>query len=318
MDYGKIVATGWKQAWQHKTLWIFGFFISGGGFGFLSNTGDQLKIKHPIDLSLPNLKNLVAEHMAFILLLAAVALLAFLIWIIFSTISVGGLIDAAGQLKRGEVYSFGRAFKIGAHYFWRIFGIGILMFIVAVAFIIMLVIVGVITFKIAIGLGILSLLILIPVFLVCTFMLLITLSMAHRYIILEDRMVFDAITDGFNLWTSNLGPSLLYTLMYIGISIGIAMATFIIIIFTVVPFVAVAFVNIILAIIVGVPVVLLILLIVDGLTGSAMHLMSTEFYFQLLEEGKPTAAPPMPETGLSPPSVPTPPPPPPPPLQENP
>lgn len=314
MDYGKIVSTGWKQAWQHKTLWIFGFFISGGGFGFFGNTGDKIKIKHPIDLNLPDIENLIVGHIGLILFLAALAFLAFLVWIILSTISVGGLIDAAGQLKRGEIYSFGRAFKTGAHYFWRILGIGILMFIIGFAFIIMLVICGIIAFKIATVFGILSLLILIPVLIIGLFVLIITLSMAQRYIVLQDRNVFDAITDGFNLWTSHLGSSLLYTLMYIGIGIGVAMATFVVFVFAVMPFVAVAFVNLLVAIIVGVPVVLLILLVIDGLTGSAMHLMSTEFYFQLLEKGKPMPTPPMPETGTAPPPTP----PAPPPVPENP
>lgn len=320
MDYGKIVSTGWKQAWKYKTLWIFGFFISGGGFGFIGNTGDKFKIKKPLNLDLPEIENLVIGHIGLILFLAAVALLAFLIWVVFSTISVGGLIDAAGQLKRGEPYSFGRAFKIGAHYFWQIFGIGILSFIVGMAFVILLVLFGVIAFAIAAVLGILSLLILIPLMIIGIFILIITLSMAQRYIILEDRKVFDAITDGFNLWKSHLGPSLLYTLIYIGISIGVAMGTFIVVVFAVMPFIAVAFVNLIIAIIIGVPVVLLILLVVDGLTGSAMHLMSTEFYFQLLEEGKPAVVPPMPDAGTAPPSPPPPPPsepPPPPPLPEN-
>ncbi len=314
MDYGKIVSTGWKQAWRYKTLWIFGFFISGGGFGFMGDIGNKFKIERPFNLNLPDVENLLVGHLALILLLIAAGLLALLVWIVLSTISVGGLIDAAGQLKRGEIYSFGRAFKIGAHYFWRIFGIGILTFIVGFAFVIMLIIFGVIAFKIATALGVLSLLVLIPILIIAIFLLSITLSMAHRYIILEDRKVFDAIGDGFTLWKSHLGPSLLYTLIYIAISIGVAMGTFIVFVFAVMPFIAVAFVNLIVAIILGVPVVLLILLVVDGLTGSAMHLMSTEFYFQLLEEGKPAAAPPMTDAG----TVPPPPPPPPPPLPENP
>jgi hypothetical protein len=314
MDYGKIVSTGWKQAWQHKSLWIFGFFISGSSVGYMGNVKDHIKVDYPLDLNLPQVGNLLAGHVGLILFLAAVALLAFLIWVVFSTISVGGLIDAAGQLKRGETYTFGRAFKIGAHYFWRIFGIGVLAFIVGFAFVIMLIIVGYIAFRIATALGFLSLLILTPLLIIGIFILIITLSMAHRYIVLQDRNVFDAIADGFNLWKSHLGPSLLYTLMYIAIGIGIMMGTFIVIAFAVMPFIGLAFVNLVLAIVIGVPVVLLILLIVDGLTGSAMHLMSTEFYFQLLEEGKPVEVPPAPDAGTAPP----PPPPPPPPLPENP
>jgi len=331
MDYGKIVSTGWKQAWQHKTLWIFGFFISGGGMSVGNNIGDKFKFGRKTSLDLPGIETFLMEHLALILVLLMIAIVAFIIWIILSTISVGGLIDAAGQMKRGEEYSFGRAFKSGTRYFWRIFGLGLLTFIVGFAFIILLILFGVIAFLLAVPLGILSLLILIPIMIVGIFLLTITQAMAQRYIILKDRQVFDAIEDGFNLWKSHLGPSLLYTLIYMGIGIAVMIGMFILIFMAVIPFVAVAFVNLIIAILVGVPFILLFLLIFDGLTGSAMHLMTTEFYFQLLDEGKPVMAPPMPETGFTPPSTPpptptpepppTPPPselPPPPPTPENP
>ncbi len=311
MDYGKIVSTGWKQAWQHKTLWIFGLFISGGGMGISNNIGDKFKFGRKMNLDLPDIETFLMDHLLLIILLAALAFVAFLIWVVLSTISVGGLIDAAGQLKRGEVYGFGRAFKNGAHYFWRIFGLGLLTFIVAAAIVILLILFGVIAFLIAAALGILSLLILIPLLIIAIFLITITQAMAQRYIILKDYKVFDALADGFNLWKSHLGPSLLYSLIYIGIGIAVMMGTLVIVLFAVMPFVAVAFVNLIIAIVIGVPILLLILLVVDGLTGSAMHLMTTEFYFQLLEEGIPTAAPSMPDAGTAPP-------PPPPPQPENP
>lgn len=316
MDYGKIVSTGWKQAWQHKTLWIFGFFISGGGISYSNNISNKFKFGRHTKFDLPEVESFLMAHLGLIFLLVAVAIVAFVIWIILSTISAGGLIDAAGQLKRGEVYGFAKAFGKGAHYFWRIFGLGLLTFIVAVAFVLLLALFGLIGFLIATALGILSLLILVPVLLIGVFIVTITMAMAQRHIVLRDRMVFDAIAEGFTLWKSHLGPSLLYTLIYVGLGLAVMMGTLLVIFVAIMPFVAVAFVNLIIAILIGIPVLLLILLVVDGLSGSAMHLMTTEFYFQLLEEGKPADVPPMSDAGTAPPSPP--PPPPPPPLPENP
>ncbi len=330
MDYGKIVSTGWKQAWKHPTLWIFGFFISGGGLNYTGDIGDKIKFKKRFDLDLgrfpgidaSDLRDFVESNLPLILFLIAMGLLMFLIWIVLSNISVGGLISAARQMKREEKYSFVDAFKTGAHFFWRIFGLSILGIIVSFAIVIILIIIGAAAFIIHIAIGVLSLLILIPLLIVSIFVITITWAMANRYIVLEDRFVFDAIGDGFTLWKSNPGPSVLYTLIYIAIGIAVLMGTFIVAASVILPFVAVAFVNILLAVLIGVPVVLLVLLVVDGLTGSAMHLMTTEFFFQLKGNGtvavKPPPGPSEPPAPPMPPSPPpSPPPPPPPPATEN-
>jgi len=109
-----------------------------------------------------------------------------------------------------------------------------------------------------------------------------TSAMAERYIVLKNRPVFDSIADGFTLWTSNLGPTVLYSLIYLGISIGVGLGTLVIFMFVAMPFIAIGFVNLLLALMLGIPVALLVLLVINGFTGSAMHLMTTEFYFQLV------------------------------------
>jgi len=313
MDYGKIVSTGWKQAWKHPTLWIFGFFVSGGGLNYAGDIGDKINLKKRFDIDLGgfpridarDIRDFLETNLALILFLVAMGLLAFLIWIVLSNISVGGLVNAARQMKRGKTYSFVEAFKTGAHYFWRIFGLSILMIIIIFALIIMLFIIGFVAFKIHVAIGALSLLILIPVLIVSIFVISITWAMANRYIVAQDKFVFDAIGDGFALWKSNLGPSVLYTLLYIAIGIAVLIGTFIVAASVILPFVGVAFVNVLLAVLVGAPVILLVLLVIDGLTGSAMHLMTTEFFFQLLDEGKPSmeAPPAAPEPPLPPPPL---------------
>jgi hypothetical protein len=307
MEYGKIISTGWKQAWKYKTLWIFGFFISGGAGGNMSNFSDEFDGFGLKGGDFYHIKEFIIEHMYIIVLLAALAFVALLIWIILGTISTGGIIDAARQLKRNEAYRFGKAIKAGVSYFWRILGVGLLTLVVIFAIIIFLALIGVAAFFIHVGIGIISLLILIPLFIVSIFLTTITVAMAERYIIIENRPVFDSIGDGFNLWKAHLGPSIVYSLIYIGLSIAIGLGTLVIVLFTVMPFVAVAFVNWVVAVVIGVPIVLLILLVVEGFTGSAMNLMTTEFYYQLVELNQPaTAQPAVPGSDYSPPPPPPP------------
>ena len=185
MQYGKIVSTGFSQAWKYKTLWIFGFFISGGGASYMGDIGDKIKVDAPIDLDLPWLQRTLVDNIALVLLIAILLLLALVIWIILSTISAGGLIHAAGQIKRGEPYSFTAAFRAGAACFWPLLGILVLTIIVSAAFIIMLILSGFIAFKIHTALGILSLLVLVPALIVGMFVIVITMAMAQRCIVLN-------------------------------------------------------------------------------------------------------------------------------------
>jgi hypothetical protein len=317
MDYGKIVSTGWRQAWKHKTLWIFGFLIAGGGGGNVSQLSDDYDFIGLRQRDIYYIKDFINEHLYIIVLIGILALLALLIWIVLSKISIGGLIDAAGKFKRNEEYRFGKSFGVGVSFFWRLLGIGLLMFVVNAAFIIFLGLLGVAAFVIHVGLGVLSLLILLPLIIVGIFIVSVTVALAERYIVLEDRPVFEGIADGYNLWRANLGSAVLYCLIYVGIGIAVAIGSLVIFLFAVAPFVAIGFVNWLVAILVGAPIVLIILIVLSGFTSSALHLMTTEFYFQLREKSQPAVQPAAPGGGFAPPLTPppdNPPPPPPPPV----
>ncbi len=291
MQYGKIISTGFGQAWKHKTLWIFGLFISGGMSFNVFDITKRSDTGNWRGFNLPQVSDFLANNLFIIVFLVLAIILGIILFIVLGTISTGGLIDAAGQLKRNEPYSFGKAVRAGLTFFWRLLGLAILSGVVVVAFVIFLALIGVVAFVIHTAVGVLSLLFLIPIFMVGMFIAVITSAMAERYIVLRNNRVFDAITDGFNLWKSHLGPSVAYTLIYITIGIAVFLGILLVAISAILPFVGVAFVNLIVALIVGIPVVLAVLLVVEGFSGSAMHLMTTEFYFQLLEEGLPVPAP---------------------------
>ena len=315
MNYGKIVSTGFSQAWKYKSLWILGFFVAGGGGGNFSNIGDDngdwgdwgnWADSQIID----TIQQIFSNPLVLFLIVVTVLALILIFWAL-SVIAIGGLIDAAGRLKRGEQYRFGACIKTSLKYFWSLLGLGLLFFIIGMAFVILLALIGVGSFLAHWGVGVLALLFLVPALFVGIFLLTITSALAERIIVLENRPVFDAIGDSWSLWRANLGPSILYTLIYLGISIGIGLASLVLFLFVAVPFVAIGFVNLWAALLLGIPIGLTFLLIVEGFTGASMHLMTTEFYHQLKEIGRAPAAPttpyaPPPPTSPSPPSPPTP------------
>ncbi len=281
MEFGKIISTGFKQAWKYKSLWILGFLLSGSStisniFNFIPDDSDWNFTKWNLDRF-----NLDFFTPLIILGLVAALLLLILVFIVLGTIAIGALIDAARCLKESEEYRLGKSFKAGLHYFWRLFGIMILSIAVVFAVVVVLGLAAVACFLIHVGLGILSLIIIIPLFILAMFIQVVTLALAERIVVIRDRGVFDAIGDAWNLWTDDLGNTLLYCLIYLGISIGVGLATLAILMAIAVPFVAIGFASLILALLLGIPVVLLISIIVQGFTGAAMHLMTTEFYYQL-------------------------------------
>ena len=302
MDYGKIISTGFWQAWKYKSLWILGFFVAGGGSGNM-NLGDDFG-----DWGGNRYSDIIGDIlgnpvMIFFIVTGILALI--LIFWVLSTISIGGLITAAGRLKRNEEYRFWDCVSASLSYFWRLFGLGILVMVIIIGFLILLGLIGLMAYFIHWGALVMALLIIVPVLIIGAFIAIITSALAERMIVLADRPVFDAIGDSFALWKSHLGPSVLYSLIYLGISIGVGLVTLVIFMFVAVPFVAIGFVNLWVGIILGVPVILLLLLVVEGFTGSAMHLMTTEFYFQLSGLDKDRLAPAT--TPYAPPSPPPPP-----------
>jgi hypothetical protein len=180
----------------------------------------------------------------------------------------------------------GLVFRVGVSFFWPVLAIGLLMFVVVAAFIIVLVLFGVVAFLIHWGVGVLALLILIPTAIIGIFVAAITTAMGERFIVIERKGVFDSIGDGFNLWRSNLGSSIIYSLLYVAIAIGLVIAVFVLMMFILMPFIAIGFMNLLLALITGIPLVLLVLIVVEGFTNSAMHLMTTEFYYQLMGQSQ--------------------------------
>ncbi|MFH1699364.1 MAG: hypothetical protein ABIE07_02155 [Candidatus Zixiibacteriota bacterium] len=288
MDYGKIIATGFKQAWKYKSLWIFGFFVSGGGSGYFNLT-DKFRRGDTGDwgrwgrFGHYDLRHFDFGNPLFILALIGIILLIILFFWILGTISIGGLIGAARDIKNKMEYRFSNALSTGFRKFFPIFGLSLLALIIGGASVFILIMIGVGAFMMHVGFGFLSLAALIPLLIAVIFVIGVTTALTERMIVIEDKPVFDSIGDSFALWKSHLGPSILYALIYMGISIAIGMTAFVIVIFMVLPFIAVGFVNWLLAILIGLPAVLLIMLVITGFTGSATHLMTTEWYYQLKE-----------------------------------
>lgn len=277
MNYGDIVRKAWALAWQHKSLWIMGLFASGGsgaGFGWREHFGGKVQLSPPI---------LVA------LLVAGLVLL--FVFIVLSLICNAGLVDAVNKLARGGVYRLRDSFSVGLDFFWRFLGVALLGIFSAVVMIAVLAIPAVLCFFVSTLLGVLSLLVLIPLLLIGCFVINGIFQLAARALVVRNASIGDALEEGYYLFRKRLVPNLAIFVIYLLIAIGVAIVSLIIFGIVAGPFIAMALLStsgLVIALGIGLPLVLVVSWVINGMTGSFFSALYTLFYFELVE---PTAMP---------------------------
>lgn len=115
MKIMEVMRSSARLAWQHKALWVFGFFTAatGGGAGSSSGQGDAA--------GLPGLSG-AALPLWLLPAIGAAALLG-LFGLIAHVVSEAALIDAVERTERGERYGFGSQVRRGLRDFWSVLGI---------------------------------------------------------------------------------------------------------------------------------------------------------------------------------------------------
>ncbi|MFL5868467.1 MAG: hypothetical protein ACJ766_15315 [Thermoleophilaceae bacterium] len=224
MPYGQLISDAFRITWRNRFLWFFGIFAgtSGGSFNFQfpssSDSGDGSFHIDP----------------AVVIALAAVALLLFVVFIVLSTISQGGLIDSVAGIAYGERRDFRTTWRAGRTRFWRVLGYGVLVALLGLGLILgVLVAVGapaIVVFALVdsvvvrVLVVIMAALILLATFLVILVPLGVTAQLGLRELVLRRTGMAASIRGGWRLFRHNIGRSLLVLLIQQGIAIGAAIA----------------------------------------------------------------------------------------------
>lgn len=257
-NFGEVLTRAWQIVWKHRVLWIFGILAScgrggGGNSGGSGNTG--FETQGP-DLQLPPQVEQffirIAENVTmFIVILVAVICVFWILAIFLSTIGKIGLIRGTWEVEGGlGSLNFGQLFSESTPYFWRMFGLSLVIFLP----LLLLISAGV---AIAVVFGVsasqgndasaLGLLGILPLFIGC-FCLLIPIGFvvnmivrqAERAIVLEDAGVLPSISRGWDIFRNNLGPIIVMAIILAVISLVvgfiIAIPVFIIVLPAVITF----------------------------------------------------------------------------------
>jgi len=240
-NFGEVLTRAWQIIWKHKVLWIFGIFAgcsrgsssfrgnSGGGGG---GSGGQLppELMRIFQVIQQNLVTFIAVGCILVLLIWAITLF-------LSTIGKVGLIRGTYQAEGGaDKLIFGQLFSESTPFFWRVFGLSLIVAIpVLVVFAVL--IGGLVAFAISasngndaarVGVfGFLPLLIgcvclLVPVM----FVVGMIIRQAENAIVLENMPVLPAISRGWEIFRANLGPIILMAIILavVGVVAGLIIA----------------------------------------------------------------------------------------------
>ena len=241
-NFGEVLTRAWQITWKHKVLWIFGILASCGRGGSGGNSGGNntgFQSEGP-DFNIPpqimRWFQMIEENLPpVIITVCVVVLLIWIVTIFLSTIGKIGLIRGAFQADGGaESLIFGQLFSESMPYFWRVFGLSILLslpILLIIIPIVILVILGVAsTASEGAAFGFLGF---VPVFIGCIcllipvmFVLGIVFRQADNAIVLEELSVLPAISRGWEVFRANLGPIILMAIILavIGFVAGLVIA----------------------------------------------------------------------------------------------
>lgn len=241
-NFGEVLSRAWQIVWKHKVLWIFGILAScgRGGSSFSSSGRGDGGFGTPPDLppQVLQLLQIIQENLTtFITIGVALFCLIWIVSIFLSTIGKIGLIRGTFQIDGGaENLIFGQLFSESTPYFWRIFGLSLLISL-PIFVVIAALAAGLVVFAIsasggsdASGVGFLAIL---PIFIGCICLLVPVLFVigmiarqAENAIVLEDMRVLPSLSRGWDVFRKNLGPIILMAIILavIGFAVGFVIA----------------------------------------------------------------------------------------------
>jgi len=218
MDFGEVLSKAWQIIWKHKVLWIFGILTScGGGSSASGNSGWRTSVQRNDWNFQPMVNNIPEWQIALIIAIFLLVIFVLVVLAVFlSTVGRIGMIRGTVQGDRdAERLSFGELFSGSLPYFWRVFGLNLL---VGLAFALAVIIV-VVPLAVSI-IGWICLIPLICVLVPIGWFVSVLTEQANIAIVTENLGLVDGLKRGYEVLISNLGPMII---MWLILGIGFSL-----------------------------------------------------------------------------------------------
>jgi len=215
MNYGEVLTRAWKIIWKYKVLWIFGILAScgtggsGGGGNNVSYQYSSGDLPPQMQQFLGSLERYANDLWWIVGLIICLTCILVLVAIFLSTIGKIALIKGTLRAETGaERMGFIDLFNESTPYFWRVFGLSILLFFVffvAVMF-------GVLVFMAAamatLGIALICLVPLCCLMIPVMWAIGVILEQAYIAIVVEDRGIADGLSRGWEVVKAHWEPML--------------------------------------------------------------------------------------------------------------
>lgn len=229
-NFGEVLTRAWQIVWKHKILWIFGIFAAcsrgggsggGGGGGGGGGTGPGDQPFPQLQRAFEQIGQWIQDNPWIVAVFVIVGLVFFVLAIFLGTIGRIGLIRGTYQAERGsEQLVFGELFSGSTPYFWRVFGLSLLIGLLFLLILLPLILFGVLTA----GIGFACILPLICILIPVGFAVSILIEQANAAIVLEDLGIRDGVRKSWDVVRANIGPMIALGLILL---IGSAVVGFI-------------------------------------------------------------------------------------------
>ena len=217
-NFGEVLTRAWQIIWKHKVLWIFGIFAGcgrggnggGGGTGGGGSNGPGTQPFPELERTMQQIGQWIQDN-PWIVAVGIILLLALVIISIFlGTIGRIGLIRGTYQAETGaERLNFGELFSGSMPYFWRVFGLSLIIFLIAILIFVPLALFGVITA----GIGFICILPLICILIPVLWALSVVIEQANAAIVIDNLGIGDGLRKAWELARANVGPIILLALI---------------------------------------------------------------------------------------------------------
>jgi hypothetical protein len=197
MDFGDILKRTWDITWKFKGLWVLGILAgcsgrSGGGSS--GNASNSINYQGS-GSSWPQFERFVnsidpSVWIAIGIALVCLVLLLVVVFLVLGIIGQAGLIHGFDRADEGELVTLSSAFRGGVPYFWRLFGLQLLLMVLGIL-VAIVVVAGIVVWSIVtLGIGLLCLIPLLCALIPAAVALGVYIQMTQVAIVVESLDVF--------------------------------------------------------------------------------------------------------------------------------
>jgi hypothetical protein len=222
MDIGFVLSRAWQIIWKHKILWVFGILASCSSTNYGTS---NYRASYQGEIS-PNLQYTFSQipewQIAVIVGIAIlVILLLVVIGIFLGTMGRIGLIRGTLQAEQGSSkLLFGELFSGGLPYFWRVFGVNLLIGLGLAVLFILFGIFALIGAVLTLGIGLICLIPLFCLLIPFSWLVSVFLEQVDIAIVVEDLGIMDGLQRGWDVVKANLGMIIVMGLiLYVGVGL---------------------------------------------------------------------------------------------------